>query len=126
MSEQARRILLVEDHADTRIVLASLLQQQGYNVLVADSVATALDVIDNQTIDLLISDIGLPDGSGWDIARAHRRIPAIAISGYSTEDVIAESHRAGFATHLVKPVAIRTLVETINEMLDGGSLPHSR
>ena len=80
----ALRILLVEDHADSRRVLQRLLESFGCVVRAAGTVAEALAIADTQSFDLLVSDIGLPDGSGIDVIRqmsAHQKIKGIALSG---------------------------------------------
>src|SRR4051812_712309 len=100
------KILLVEDHTDTARVLARLLGLSGYHVSTADTFAAAMQLCDQQKFDLLISDVGLPDGSGYDLMRQimQRRCAAkgIAVSGYGSDKDVAESLQAGFAEHLVK------------------------
>ncbi|WP_075089122.1 ATP-binding protein [Verrucomicrobium spinosum] len=114
------RILLVEDHEDTREVMRQLLQRRGHVVLVARSVATALAVLeDGEPVDLLISDLGLPDGSGLDLMKSIRaRLPlrAIALSGYGMEDDHRRSREAGFQEHLVKPVNFSDLLKAIDRL----------
>jgi CheY-like chemotaxis protein len=114
------RVLLVEDHADTARLLARLLRSSAYAVTVADSVAAALDeLVDPAAFDVLVSDIGLPDGSGWELLRrlredpAARPLPAIALSGFSAVDDLRQSREAGFADHLVKPINVRRLQEAV-------------
>ena len=101
-------ILLVEDHADTARIMRRLLMAEGYDVTVAGCVAEGLAAVDAASPDLLISDLGLPDGSGLDLIRQllaqGRRIPAIALSGYGTPADIEKSKAAGFAEHLTKPL----------------------
>lgn len=114
------RILLVEDHEDTREVMRQLLQRRGHVVLVARSVATALAVVDDgEQVDLLISDLGLPDGSGLDLMKSIRsRLPlrAIALSGYGMEEDHRRSREAGFQEHLVKPVNFPDLLRAIDRL----------
>ena len=110
------RILLVEDSADTLRILARLLKAGGHTVTTAESATAARQQWQTGTFDLLVSDIGLPDGSGTDLVRELRKdspIRAIAISGYGTEDDIALSREAGFAEHLVKPLDYARLEEAI-------------
>ena len=116
-------ILFVEDNEDTRRIMVRLLRSAGYQVLSAGTVQEALDVLGRQHVDLLLSDIGLPDGSGYDIMRqvkGHKGIKGIALSGYGMEEDVARSMESGFSRHLVKPVkptelnaAIRELAATI-------------
>jgi PAS domain S-box-containing protein len=110
------RILLVEDHADTRRVIAMLLTKLGCVVTVAGSVKEAVEAADRQTFDLLLSDIGLPDGSGVDVMRhmaARSNVKGIALSGFGQEEDLRRSREAGFATHLTKPVNVQTLHQVI-------------
>ncbi|MDP9175568.1 MAG: PAS domain S-box protein [Planctomycetota bacterium] len=116
------RILLVEDHGDTARIMRRLLQDQGHTVETAGDVATALNVVgDGDGFDLLLSDLGLPDGSGLDIMRALRakgcKLPGIAVSGYGQEQDMANSRQAGFIHHLVKPVSIDRLNESISSII---------
>jgi CheY-like chemotaxis protein len=113
-------ILLVEDHADTAIVLARLLRKMGHHVVAANTVGSALKAADtafkDAPLDLLISDMGLPDGSGRDIMRALSAkgpVKGIALSGFGMEADIVESHAAGFSRHLVKPITIEALRSAI-------------
>jgi signal transduction histidine kinase len=104
-----QRILLVDDHHDTSEVLGRLLSHQGYEVRTADSIANALKVADDYPFDILVSDIGLPDGRGTELlnqlqAGAKHPIRAIAMSGFGMENDLECSRRAGFAEHLTKPV----------------------
>jgi PAS domain S-box-containing protein len=114
------RILLVEDHADTLRIMARLLRGLGYTVRTAGSVGEAIEAAEHETFDLLISDIGLPDGSGIDIMnrlRAQFGMVGIALSGYGHNEDLRNSLAAGFMAHLVKPVNMGKLQETIHEGL---------
>jgi two-component system, chemotaxis family, CheB/CheR fusion protein len=110
-------ILLVEDHGLTAQMLAMALTAQGNQVDVAADVATALSLADHEKFDLLVSDLGLPDGTGYDLMRQLRQhghgFPAIAISGYGQEQDVRHSHEAGFAAHLTKPVTREAIFDTI-------------
>jgi len=106
------RILLVEDHEPTRTALTDLLTRRAYEVLVAASIAEARTLADKQHFDLLISDIGLPDGSGHDLMAEFRirgSVTGIALTGYGMEHDVALSERAGFIAHLTKPVHVHSL-----------------
>jgi PAS domain S-box-containing protein len=106
-------ILLVEDHAATRLALERLLTRRNYHVCMAASVEEALDLLARESVQLLISDIGLPDGTGYEIMAAARRkngaVKGIALTGYGTEEDVQKSQAAGFALHLTKPVTIQAL-----------------
>jgi CheY-like chemotaxis protein len=110
--ERPRKILLVDDHPDTLLTLAKLLRRWGYAVVTADGVHAALDQAGRNGFDLLISDLGLADGSGLDIMRSLKlryRMHGIALSGYGTEEDLRKSRDAGFDVHLVKPVNAEVL-----------------
>jgi signal transduction histidine kinase/CheY-like chemotaxis protein len=114
------RILLVEDDEPTRLTLQKLLLLRKHRVVVANSVETAIDAASRETFDLVISDLGLPDGMGYELMRTIARthgIGGIALSGYGMQEDIARSHQAGFVEHLVKPVDIQTLEAAIARAL---------
>ena len=117
---EPRRILLVDDHEDTLNILARLLRRWGYGVTTASSVQSALERASEQHFDLLVSDLGLPDGSGTDIVqalKAHYSLPAIALSGYGTDEDIRASLEAGFIEHLTKPVSFPALRQAVQRLL---------
>ena len=112
-------ILLVEDHADTLLIMVRVLKSLGFTVIPAKSVAEALDAAANRDFDLLVSDIGLPDGSGLDIMRTVRErygVRGIALSGFGQEEDVVRSREAGFAEHLVKPVNFQMLESVIRKV----------
>jgi CheY-like chemotaxis protein/nitrogen-specific signal transduction histidine kinase len=118
--EPSMSILLVEDHDATRQTLAALLERRGHRVTQADTVSTASDLAMNNTFDLLMSDIGLPDGRGDElmvrIRDAQPGMFAIALSGYGMESDIQRSRSAGFALHLTKPVSLQELEHAIRRI----------
>ncbi len=116
-ASSCRRVLLVEDHIDTMRVMARLLKNLGHDVITAGTMSEAIKRIDTEPFDLLISDIGLPDGSGLDVMRELKRrghVPGIAISGYGHDEDLRRSQEAGFAEHLVKPVNADDLAASIH------------
>jgi PAS domain S-box-containing protein len=118
---QARRyrVLLVEDHDDTRAVMTKLLASLGCIVTTASSVREAVEASDRQTFDLLLSDIGLPDGSGLDVMKhvaAKSQVTGIALSGFGQDEDLRRSREAGFTTHLTKPVSIQALQDIIRNV----------
>jgi CheY-like chemotaxis protein len=122
--ERKLSILLVEDHVDTAMVLARLLRKMGHSVAHAGTVVAALKAaateFPNGRPDLVISDMGLPDGSGVDIMRsllASGPIKGIALSGFGMESDIIQSHAAGFSVHLVKPISIDALRKAILDVM---------
>jgi PAS domain S-box-containing protein len=113
------RVLLVEDHADTRKVMARLLESFGCDVTEAASVAEALAAAQKDNFNVLLSDIGLPDGTGMEIMnelRGRMDIKGIAVSGFGQDEDLARSRAAGFETHLIKPVNLQTLRDTIGKV----------
>lgn len=119
---QALHILLVEDHADTADAMSELLRVVGYRVTLAASVGEALAAAERVqregTFDLVLSDLGLPDGHGADLMRELKRrygLPGVAVSGYGTEADVRRSLASGFFAHLVKPIDVPLLLRTIRE-----------
>lgn len=110
-------VLLVEDHEDTLDLMRELLAVEGYSVIAARSVAEAVRLGATAPYDVLVSDLGLPDGTGLDVLAALRArrpdVPAIALSGYAMADDRRRSEEAGFSEHLVKPVGFRDLHDAI-------------
>jgi CheY-like chemotaxis protein len=101
------RIFVVEDHKDTLEALQLYLEQLGHIVFSARSKAEALKKIPRANCHVLISDINLPDGNGWEILEELENLRpnyAIAISGYGTKADRQRSAKFGFRHHLVKPV----------------------
>ncbi|MYM21333.1 response regulator [Duganella sp. FT135W] len=114
------RIFLVEDNQDTREVVAIILEGDGHQVHAVGSVQAALDEFSLSANDVLLTDLGLPDGSGLDLMRQLRdrgEAPyAIAMSGFGSAADRAASMAAGFRHHLVKPFdfdRLAHLLETI-------------
>lgn len=113
------RILLVEDNPDTLRVMARLLGNRGHEVTTAGGVVAALEAWRGRDFDLVVSDIGLPDGSGLELMRRLRQerpVRGIALSGYGMEQDLRRSAEAGFAAHLTKPVEFRRLEAVISEV----------
>jgi len=118
------RILVVEDHADTLRVLGSLLNHFGYDISMASGARSALEIVELKELDVVLSDIGLPDGSGYDvIAQAKRKQPVkgIALTGFCRDEDIRRSKEAGFDFHLSKPVdfhELRTILAEVGSISD--------
>jgi signal transduction histidine kinase/CheY-like chemotaxis protein len=120
------RILLVEDHEDTAEAMADLLGVRGHQVTVARSLAEARAAAAESTFDLLVSDLGLPDGSGNELMRefsARYGLRGIALSGYGMEEDLRKSREAGFKRHLIKPVSPQALEAAIQQV--AGAEPQS-
>lgn len=115
-------LLLVEDHIDTAKVLGRIIAREGYQVHLAGSIAEAVRLCEQQPMDCVISDIGLPDGSGTELLaklQGIRPIRGIALSGYGTERDVERSRNAGFSEHLTKPVHWPKLERALKELLSG-------
>ena len=115
-----RRVLLVEDHHDTCIGMKRMLERRGYEITVAHTAQQAVEKVHTQDFDLLISDIGLPDRSGYELMREVRLkkdLPAIALSGFGSEHDVNEARAAGFSEHLTKPINFERLEKTIRNLL---------
>lgn len=114
---RSRRILLVEDNGDTAQTMKMLLTECGYVVETAADVQQALKTIESASFDLLLSDLGLPDGTGIDLMQELRRrghaLKGIALTGYGQEEDMRRTKEAGFSAHLVKPADADALIETI-------------
>jgi len=109
---RALRLLIVDDHEPTRTVLSRLLTRSGHQVSVTASMQEARETFVAQPFDVVISDLGLPDGSGLDLMRELQRlrpVAGIALSGYGMEEDLRRTRDAGFFAHLVKPVNIEQL-----------------
>lgn len=115
-ASEGMRILLVEDHGDTARALVRLLQTRGYEVETADSVASGIVKVEQANFDLLLCDIGLPDGTGFELIEHVRKscnTPALALSGFGTTQDVNRAKQAGFNAHLTKPVNFQKLEATI-------------
>ncbi|MDB5353899.1 MAG: Two-component hybrid sensor and regulator [Phycisphaerales bacterium] len=120
--EKALKLLLVEDHPATLSVMVKLLGQMGYEVTGAASMTEGLEAAGKRQYDLLISDLGLPDGTGHELMQQVRRmygIKGIALSGYGMDEDIARSRESGFEEHVVKPVDFQVLQTVIARVTAG-------
>jgi PAS domain S-box-containing protein len=115
------RVLIVEDNNDTGRLMQMLLERRGYLVQLAGTVQAALEAAAVTNFDLVISDIGLPDGSGIDLMQslqANGPIRGIAVSGYGMEEDIRRSREAGFTEHLTKPINFKQLEDSIHRIVE--------
>lgn len=116
------RILLVEDHVDTRTIIARLLQGFGYFVEDVGTATAAFERFRDGGFDLVISDLGLPDESGLDLMRRMRTlrpdVRGICLSGYGTDGDVKACHEAGFLEHITKPVDILRLRVAIDRVME--------
>jgi signal transduction histidine kinase/CheY-like chemotaxis protein len=117
-ARKSMRVLLVDDHEDTNRSLTQLLRRRGYHVQPAYSVQSALEAAAHERFDVLVSDIGLPDGSGIELMqklKSDHAIFGIALTGFGMEDDLRRSHDVGFNHHLIKPVDLNKLDALIQQ-----------
>lgn len=114
-------ILLVEDHGVSAKMIGQVLREEGHRVEIEGAVADALEAADREPFDLLLSDLGLPDGTGYELMEQLRSrgcsFPAIALSGYGQEEDIQQSYQSGFAAHMTKPVSRQRLMEVVGSVV---------
>ena len=116
-----RRVLVVDDHRDTCTGMKMMLERRGYEITVAHSAEQAVEKTHEQDFDLLISDIGLPGRSGYDLMRELRDskgLLGIALTGFGTEHDVSKARAAGFSEHLTKPINFERLEEAIQNLLE--------
>ena len=112
------RIFIVEDHSDTLETLRLYLERPGNIVMNARSKEEALKEIPGARCDVLLTDIGLPDGNGWELVEEvgeSRPAYAIAMSGYGLPADLDRSAEAGFRHHLIKPISAKKLDTLLKE-----------
>jgi signal transduction histidine kinase/CheY-like chemotaxis protein len=115
-----RRLLLVDDHADTCKGMKLMLERRGYDITVAHSAGQAVEKTREAEFDLLISDIGLPDRSGYELMselQTSKPMPGIALSGFGMDADVNKARDAGFSEHLTKPINFDRLEEAIRRLL---------
>jgi DNA-binding response OmpR family regulator len=106
------QVLLVEDHSDSRALLAMLLDRCGCHTVTAKNFAAACACLDDMRFDVLIADLGLPDGDGLELVRyAKERQPlrAIALTGRDSQQDVKLGLQAGFDFYLTKPVDLHEI-----------------
>ena len=120
--ERKRRALVVDDVTDVTEMLSVLLTHAGYEVRTASSAASAISLAQEGKFDVIISDIGMPQMNGYELARAVRglsgyeAVPMVALTGYSKFDDRQRSLDAGFNAHLTKPIEPRELLDLIEQL----------
>jgi len=121
MNDGKLRILIVEDHVDTAYGLKMYFVNRGHDVQVALDLQSARAAAAEFPFDILLSDLALPDGTGWDLLRelsARGPVRAIALSGHNEPEDIARSEAAGFRRHLAKPIAMRELDQIFAQAME--------
>ena len=117
------RILLVEDHADTRRTLSRLLSHFGHDISVAECMQSARKMVEAEKFDVVLSDIGLPDGSGYDVishAKQTQPVKGVALTGFGSDDDVRRGKEAGFDFHLTKPVDFHELRSVLDQVSVNG------
>lgn len=116
------RILVVEDHQDTREGLTRLLTRWGFDVAPAETLESGLNHLESGPIDVILSDIALPDGTGYALVSEARRrgkdVLAIALSGYNYPSDVQIAKLTGFDHHLSKPCDCGQLRSLLEETID--------
>jgi signal transduction histidine kinase/CheY-like chemotaxis protein len=115
------RLLVVDDHVDTCTGMRMMLERRGYDITVAHSAGQAVEKTQQQDFDLLISDIGLPDRSGYELMselRQSKGLLGIALSGFGMETDVNKARDAGFSEHLTKPINFDRLDQAIRHLLE--------
>src|SRR5204863_7703531 len=113
------RILVVEDHSETLQALSRLLSHFGHEISVADGAQVALNMIDSKEFDVVLCDIALSDGNGYDViaeAKRKRSVKAVALSGFAATEDIERGREAGFDFHLAKPVDFHELRTVLGQI----------
>jgi len=117
------RILVVEDHRDSLDAMSRILARESHSVAGARTLEEAMRQCINGKFDLVLCDIGLPDGEGWEMATVARECgcSAIAMTGCGMADEVAKARDAGFADHLLKPFMVDDLLAAIARIVPGDS-----
>jgi len=117
------RVLVVDDDADSRLMLATVLEQSGAVVATAENAAEAVSAFERDPPQVLISDIGMPDEDGFTLLKKLRALPcpqgfrAIALTGYERSSQSGPEAASGFHAHLTKPVELTVMLATVVRML---------
>ena len=118
--ENGLRVLFVDDHADTTLVMSKLLSRYGHKVSTAGCAADALELAAKEQFDVIVSDIGLPDATGYELMQQIRSLysmKGIAMSGYGLDEDVRKSREAGFSDHVVKPANVDQLEQAIRRIV---------
>lgn len=121
-SEQHRWALVVDDVSDVTDMLSMLMKHAGYEVSAASSAQDAIALAREHHFDVIISDIGMPEMNGYELAEAlrslpgYQTVPMIAVTGYSMFDDRNRSLSAGFNEHVTKPIDPRAFLDLIEQL----------
>jgi len=121
-SERSRSVLVIDDVSDVTDMLTVLLTHAGYDVTAAASALEAISLAQDHQFDLIISDIGMPEMNGYELAQALRSqagyevVPMVALTGFSMFDDRNRSLMAGFNAHVTKPIDPRRFLDLIEQL----------
>ena len=126
VADATARILVTDDERSMRELLAIVLRREGYDVLVASDGATAIAALERGSVDLLISDIKMPDMTGIDVLRAAKTVdptlPAIMMTAFASQDTAIEALRLGACDYMIKPFDVDELKVKVREKLESRRL----
>ena len=112
------KILLVENHQDTAVYLQLFLEKAGHSVTISADVRSTIELPDLESFDIILSDIGLPDGDGWELMQRIRPLTkayAVAMSGFGMTSDIKRSLAVGYQAHLTKPFTPSRLMDVLSK-----------
>jgi len=123
-------VVVVDDQADSRELLAELFEQRGARVVQCDRAASALEALKTSRVELLVADIAMPDVDGYELIRQVRqmdgRLPAVAVSAYARPQDRSKALASGFDEYCAKPIEARQFLQTVRDMLHASSSLKSR
>lgn len=131
MGNTRKRVLVIDDEANTRMLVSIALKNHGFDVLVADSAAAAKRVLADEAVDALILDVMMPDVTGFELCRelkgseATRRLKVLILSGVAQGMVRGDAHwreKSGADDFLSKPFRLSDLVTRVRALLEGRTL----
>ena len=121
------RVLLVEDDDDNRELMAEVLEASGYSVLSASSGQDGLKALSEHSVDVLVTDIGMPGMGGLEVARAAKaiapQVPVVVVTGWAERDDIANARGRDVDAVLIKPVDPDALTQTVSDVAQGRGRP---
>ncbi len=119
--DRGARVLLVEDDEDNRELMAEVLEDAGYQVLTAASGAAGLRTLAESSVDVVVTDVGMPGMGGLEVARAAKEIapgvPVVVVTGYTEREDISSARGREVDAVLVKPVDPDALIATVEQVV---------
>jgi CheY-like chemotaxis protein len=119
-------VLVVDDNEDTLDLIAIALESEGASVMQAASVPAAMNIVQSNRLDVLVSDIGMPGEDGYDLMRRlradgsnARQLPAVAVTAFGAREDRLKALAVGFQEHLAKPFDARSLVDVVARLAAG-------